>query len=159
MTTIHGHIRNLSSTPRNDVLARLAGQIVPTTAAAAHRMTATQVAQIASIPGVSIGAHTTHHLSLPSHPPDVQREQMFESRCALESLIGLAVESVAYPFGEATGETLQLARDLGFRNGVVVSRTPEPGFERLTMGRVDVPTIRERFVENLNEVFARSESR
>ena len=73
-----------------------------------------ELAALAADDGMSIGAHTVTHPRLgPMEPDDAERE-MGESRTQLESRLGVAVPNLAYPFGDNTGRTQEIARDLGF---------------------------------------------
>lgn len=64
-----------------------------------------------------IGAHTVTHPLLSAQPAEVQRAEIQGSKTWLESLIGLPVTSLSYPYGgtEHYNETsVAAARDAGF---------------------------------------------
>jgi peptidoglycan/xylan/chitin deacetylase (PgdA/CDA1 family) len=66
---------------------------------------------------VEIGAHTVTHARLSSLPVSAQRREMVESKGALEGLVGRAVTTFSYPFGnhvDYTAQTVAAAREAGF---------------------------------------------
>jgi peptidoglycan/xylan/chitin deacetylase (PgdA/CDA1 family) len=75
-----------------------------------HRaLLADEVRQLASRDGHDIGAHGVHHLSLPAHSTESQRDELLESKQTLERLLGRTVNAFAYPFGHNSVETQHLA--------------------------------------------------
>ncbi len=60
-----------------------------------------QVSQIATESGglITIGAHTRHHLSLPSLPADKAWDEIFGSKMELEQKFSVPVTDFAYPYG------------------------------------------------------------
>jgi peptidoglycan/xylan/chitin deacetylase (PgdA/CDA1 family) len=117
---LSGLLRPLGQDAQHSVLeelARLARR--PVQGRRSHRwLTADEVARLAGVPGIELGAHTVSHVSLAHHPPAVQRREIEESKAALESMIGREVTSFAYPFGGRgayTAETVGLVREAGFR--------------------------------------------
>jgi peptidoglycan/xylan/chitin deacetylase (PgdA/CDA1 family) len=68
--------------------------------------------------GMAIGAHTHTHAMLSKLTGDKQREELSFSRAALADGLGIAVDTLAYPFGiqsAFTEETQQIAGECGFR--------------------------------------------
>jgi peptidoglycan/xylan/chitin deacetylase (PgdA/CDA1 family) len=63
---------------------------------------------------VEIGAHTVSHEMLPVHRMDFQRNEIEQNKIYLENLLGHAVVSFSYPFGEYSPETISLVREAGF---------------------------------------------
>ena len=49
--------------------------------------------------GMEIGSHTMSHPKLSQLPPELAWRELAESRCDLESALGVPVWSMAYPFG------------------------------------------------------------
>jgi peptidoglycan/xylan/chitin deacetylase (PgdA/CDA1 family) len=84
-------------------------------------MTAEEVRALAERPGHEVGAHTVHHLMLPSHPPDVQRRELLENREALGRITGRPVTTLAYPYGACVLPTTELAASAGFSAAVSVT--------------------------------------
>jgi peptidoglycan/xylan/chitin deacetylase (PgdA/CDA1 family) len=84
-------------------------------------LTREELIEMGREPLVEIGAHTVSHPSLGTLSRDRQNAEMSESKRMLEETLARQVTSIAYPFGSATdfnGDTLALARELGFRVGL-----------------------------------------
>jgi peptidoglycan/xylan/chitin deacetylase (PgdA/CDA1 family) len=73
---------------------------------------------------VEIGVHTVHHLSLSSHPPAVQREEIQGGRRELEEVLGHPVKSFSYPFGQFRNDTATLVRRAGFSCACTTEEEP-----------------------------------
>jgi peptidoglycan/xylan/chitin deacetylase (PgdA/CDA1 family) len=81
-------------------------------------LTPDELRDLASRPGVEIGAHTLSHPSLALLPAAEQERELREARTRLEEAIGRPVTLLAYPFGkpgDVSDETAQLARRAGYR--------------------------------------------
>lgn len=85
---------------------------------ASHRpMTASEVARLAHMPGMTVGSHSVSHPSLAALPVEVQREELTASRAALERMTGRAVTHLAFPFGgraDHSWRTRRAARAAGY---------------------------------------------
>ena len=79
---------------------------------------------LARIPGVTIGAHTVHHPSLPALAPEQLHREVFECRAALERLLGSVVDELAYPFGDVSPGVVDMARAADYRLGVTTDARP-----------------------------------
>lgn len=80
---------------------------------------------------VEIGSHSVTHPTLSVQPADVQRQEMAESKRHLEMLLGQAVTTFSYPYGDTCETTTQLAQEVGFdaaciANGKTVRRGMHP---------------------------------
>jgi len=64
--------------------------------------------------GVEIGAHTVDHSLLVDLSYDDALEQMRRSKLVLEDLLGKPVTAMAYPYGQATEETMRAAEEAGY---------------------------------------------
>lgn len=64
---------------------------------------------------IEIGAHTVNHPFLATLPPDLQRQEIEQSKVYLESLLNRSVTSFAYPHGNFTTTTANIVSELGFR--------------------------------------------
>jgi peptidoglycan/xylan/chitin deacetylase (PgdA/CDA1 family) len=73
---------------------------------------------------VEIGAHTVHHLSLSSHSPAVQREEIQGGKGELEEVLGHPVTSFSYPFGQFRKDTATLVRRAGFSCACTTEEEP-----------------------------------
>ncbi len=113
-------VRPLGRDQRSALLASLhawAG-ITPCPRPSHRALTDEEIRILAAAPGVEIGAHTVDHLWLAAHTRDVQREQVDNSRRALEQLLGQPVSSFAYPYGAPTSysaATIDVVRSAGFQ--------------------------------------------
>ena len=83
-------------------------------------MTGAEIALLSKGRGLAIGAHTTHHVSLPAHPLALQRGEMVESKLALERILGGPVLTFSYPFGDHDAGTAEVVRAARFIAGVTV---------------------------------------
>ena len=75
---------------------------------------------LSSIEGMTIGAHSENHLSLPSQPVEVRREEINRCKETLEELLCKPVTSFAYPYGEYDVDTVGVLRESGLRTAVTV---------------------------------------
>jgi peptidoglycan/xylan/chitin deacetylase (PgdA/CDA1 family)/GT2 family glycosyltransferase len=104
-------------------------------------LTADEIARLGAIPGFTIGGHTRRHLCLPLHAEAVQREEIAENKRWLENIIGRAVTSFAYPYGERDPVTVRIVRELGFASAVTVDGAAvDHGWPPLLMPRYEVMT-------------------
>jgi peptidoglycan/xylan/chitin deacetylase (PgdA/CDA1 family) len=102
--------------------------------------------RLAADPLITIGAHTMTHPRLATLPPDEAREEMAESRAALQKELGLPIRHFAYPVGDATSASARefaLAEELGF--ATAVTTTPghlNPGQgQGLAQGLASLPRV------------------
>ena len=72
--------------------------------------------------GVEIGSHTNAHPLLHRLSPDERVLEIRESKSQLENVLGLAVESFAYPYGVYNPEIVQEVIDAGYTTAVTVNR-------------------------------------
>jgi peptidoglycan/xylan/chitin deacetylase (PgdA/CDA1 family) len=63
---------------------------------------------------VEVGAHTVSHPSLTQHPPNVQRQEILESKRWLDDFLGRSARSFAYPYGDHSHATAALVAQAGF---------------------------------------------
>ena len=83
---------------------------------------------------VEIGSHSVTHPMLSAQSPDVQRDELAQSKRELEKIIGRPVNSFSYPYGGAgavSENTIRLVRDAGYKVAVanfaaLVTRRSEP---------------------------------
>jgi peptidoglycan/xylan/chitin deacetylase (PgdA/CDA1 family) len=76
-------------------------------------MTAAEVVELAEA-GVQIGAHSVDHVRLDDLGYADALDQMRRSKAVLEDLIGRPVNSMAYPYGRASEQTIRAARAAGY---------------------------------------------
>lgn len=63
---------------------------------------------------IEIGAHTVTHPSLSAHSLDAQREEIDDSKKALEQVLNQPIQSFAYPFGDFNQYSVQVTQESGF---------------------------------------------
>lgn len=68
--------------------------------------------------GATIGNHTITHLHMPAANLSTNRREVEESNNRLFEELGYKPDLIAYPYGEASHEILQLARSNGFIAGL-----------------------------------------
>jgi peptidoglycan/xylan/chitin deacetylase (PgdA/CDA1 family) len=87
-----------------------------------------EIKEIAKDPLCTIGAHTIHHFAVKRLDAERAHEEMLKSKTEIESVLGTAVTTLAYPYGDeeqAGPRDFEIARDVGFsaalttRKGVV----------------------------------------
>lgn len=72
-------------------------------------------------PLCTIGAHTCSHPRLSGLSAEGQRMEMSVSKDDLEQLLGKEVRHMAYPHGDYTQTTVDIATELGFKTAVTTS--------------------------------------
>jgi peptidoglycan/xylan/chitin deacetylase (PgdA/CDA1 family)/GT2 family glycosyltransferase len=105
-----------------------------------HRlMTAPELVELAARPGHAIGAHGVDHLLLPSHDRATKARELGGSKAALERILDVPVELLAYPYGGCDVETTEVADELGFAVACTVEPDPvRPDGDPLRLPRVEL---------------------
>jgi peptidoglycan/xylan/chitin deacetylase (PgdA/CDA1 family) len=85
-------------------------------------LTTAQLQQVVDA-GITIGAHTMHHVDLAAVAPSVAADEISRSRSVLQRLTGQPVADFAYPYGIFTSRVVAMVRQAGFRD----ASTTEPG--------------------------------
>jgi len=65
--------------------------------------------------GMEIGSHTVDHQRLADLPDERVRDELVQSRRALEQQMGRPIEVLAYPYNSMRARTAELAREAGYR--------------------------------------------
>jgi peptidoglycan/xylan/chitin deacetylase (PgdA/CDA1 family) len=90
--------------------------------------------------GMTIGAHTVHHLELAHIPPRLARVEIEVSRQQLEQLTGQPVNDFAYPYGDTSRAVQAMVAAAGFHDAVTTlfgsSEEPRQQFS-LTRVRIE----------------------
>jgi peptidoglycan/xylan/chitin deacetylase (PgdA/CDA1 family) len=94
--------------------------IITGTIGAPDRLTQSQVAQLAHMRGVEIGAHTVCHPYLDELDEHEIGEEVASSKRELEDLVQRTVRSFAYPHGAYDRRVRQAVVDAGYRSAVGV---------------------------------------
>ena len=118
---IHRLLRPLPAGEQQAVIAELRSQVheAPLPRPTHRVLTPDELRTIANSDLVEIGAHSLTHSMLTSLPLEEQRHEMAESKRSLESILGRAVRSFAYPFGGremVSRQTIGLAEECGFES-------------------------------------------
>jgi peptidoglycan/xylan/chitin deacetylase (PgdA/CDA1 family) len=81
--------------------------------------------------GWSFHSHSMHHRSLTALAGDALAEELAGSRERLRSLLGTAVDCLAYPYGHHDSQVVAAVRAAGYRAAFSV----QPGFNRRDVDR------------------------
>jgi peptidoglycan/xylan/chitin deacetylase (PgdA/CDA1 family) len=88
--------------------------------------------------GMEIGSHSVSHADLAAVGPDRLRREVFESKAALERLLGGPVTSFCYPAGRSSPAARAAVASAGYRSALTV----EPGIFRGREDRLAIPRVR-----------------
>jgi peptidoglycan/xylan/chitin deacetylase (PgdA/CDA1 family)/SAM-dependent methyltransferase len=101
-------------------------------------MTREEIRQLSALPGMTIGAHTVNHLSLPDQRPEEVTAEIEQSRVDLARVIGRSVDQFAYPYGAVDRSSAASVRR-SCRWGVSCDETPlGASFDAARVPRLDV---------------------
>lgn len=78
-----------------------------------NTMTAPQLQGIAC-DEVRIGSHTRSHPSLKQLSAEAMRSELLESKIALESIVGVTVDELAFPYGVYDARVVEAAKAVGY---------------------------------------------
>lgn len=87
---------------------------------------------------VEIGAHTLNHSYLSGLPFQMVRYEVEQSKRVLENILGIKIDSFAYPYGAFDNGTIGIVKKAGFRSAV----TTIPGSLALDVNRFFLYRIR-----------------
>ena len=76
---------------------------------------------------IEVGAHTVSHPSLTKHSPNVQKQEIRESKRWLEDFLGRSVVTFAYPYGDHSRATAALVAQAGFELACTTQATAVVG--------------------------------
>ncbi len=109
-------------------------------AGAGRPMSGDEVVRLAAIDGLTIGAHSVHHLALSHQPFETQQREIMESKTALERLLSRPVPAFAYPYGDVCDPAVDLVRAASFRLAVTCEEAAVgPRSDPLRLPRFTVP--------------------
>ena len=112
---LHARLKGLPGRERRGRIASLSWR---EEADRGRPLTLDELRDLASRPGVEIGAHTLSHPSLALLPAAEQERELAAGRTRLEEMLARPVTLLAYPFGkpgDVSEETETLARRAGYR--------------------------------------------
>jgi len=72
--------------------------------------------------GISFESHTRTHAPLTTIPIEQARDELTQSKAALERLLGTRVRVLCYPYGKENETVRALARDSGYEAAVIARR-------------------------------------
>jgi peptidoglycan/xylan/chitin deacetylase (PgdA/CDA1 family) len=118
-----------------DALAEQLGRVQPQP----RLMTESQLAELAGDGVAEIGSHTVNHPVLSKLSIEERRHELKESKRRLEEIVGKAVESFAFPYGQLADydrETIDLLGESGYQRACSTSaRLARPGADPLNLPR------------------------
>jgi len=88
--------------------------------------------------GWEFGAHTVRHCHLPSTAPGAARDEITDSRRAVEAITDRPCRSFSYPFGKYRPEHVEMVRAAGFESAVTTRKAIAP-LERVD--RLELPRL------------------
>lgn len=97
---------------------KAAEYVVPNFLDRPNYMFTLQLKEVAKSPLVEIGAHTMDHLSLSGVSKAQATYEIIQSRKVLQNMLGLPINSFAYPYGSFDQQAVQIVKDAGFTNAV-----------------------------------------
>lgn len=80
-----------------------------------------EVAQLAAMPGITIGSHTVSHPYLPTLDEAQARHEIVESRRQIEARLGKPADYFCYPSGDLSARERQLVQQAGYAAAVSVA--------------------------------------
>jgi len=116
LTEIWEVLRHLDDNERSDIMAELRSKIevINFRASPGRAMTSEEVLTLVKDGLVTIGAHTVTHPVLPALEPAACYREIKESKLACEALVGVPVQSFAYPYGRFDGKSRAAVETAGF---------------------------------------------
>jgi peptidoglycan/xylan/chitin deacetylase (PgdA/CDA1 family) len=117
-------------------------------------MMADEIRRLAALPGVTIGAHSVNHLSLPDNV-DAARTELNDCQRELTEITGRTVDLFAYPYGAVDRETAALVRRT-WRWGLSCDDRPlGDSFDAARVPRLDVKGwSAEEFARRVSSLFS-----
>ncbi len=86
-------------------------------------MSASTVRQLAH-EGVSFGSHACSHPRLSQLSDAQMRREVFDSKAALQDVLGREVLDFCYPYGDYNARTCELVQEAGYRSGLTCIKGP-----------------------------------
>jgi peptidoglycan/xylan/chitin deacetylase (PgdA/CDA1 family)/glycosyltransferase involved in cell wall biosynthesis/SAM-dependent methyltransferase len=143
---------------RREIIQKLLSslQLTLTPRPAYRYLSKDEISRLGQEPGVTLGAHTVNHLSLPAHSISIQQAEIFENRKTLQELSKQPIEFFSYPYGEYSDTTIELVKKAGFKAavsvipGIVVPETNPWLLPRLEIWRGPLS----KFITSLDAAFS-----
>lgn len=122
-------------------------------AAGVRLMNASELRELADVPGVEIGSHTVTHVELHHASAEEAEREMRASRTALEELLKRPIETFAYPRCGYSGSCPDAARAVGYRVAVTCGGRGDWLAHELTRESIDMLDGRLRFALKSRRLF------
>jgi len=90
------------------------------------KLTPSQIKEMHESGLVEFGAHTMHHVNLTTLDDESAREEIVQSKEAVETLTGVPCASFSYPFGRYADRHVQMVKAAGFSSAVTTKKRIEP---------------------------------
>lgn len=103
------------------------------------RLELLDVAELKSLAdaGWEVGSHGCRHLELAKADENEQREEIFRPKSQLKSLLGIAPDFSAYPYGSYTESVKEMLREAGYRGACsMFSRAASVTADRFCLRRI-----------------------
>src|SRR5690606_28299288 len=84
--------------------------------------------------GITFGSHSQTHPRLADLSPETARAEVFDSKKALEDMLGLAMPVFCYPFGNSSPAVRDLAQEAGYEAALGIEQRQHTLFN---LSRVD----------------------
>jgi peptidoglycan/xylan/chitin deacetylase (PgdA/CDA1 family) len=65
---------------------------------------------------IQFGAHTVNHVRLPEIDQDMARQEIHDSKTAIEDNLGTEIKHFAYPYGLLNEQVVKLVKEAGFKS-------------------------------------------
>jgi len=119
-------LRPLEEAARQDALLQIRTQLdaPPITGPERRTLTHDEVKKLARSPSADIGAHSVTHAAFSRRTAEQQRWEMKQSKQDLEALLGRTIHGFAYPYGDYSAQSADLAREAGFEFACTTDETP-----------------------------------
>ncbi|MCB1247734.1 MAG: polysaccharide deacetylase family protein, partial [Acidimicrobiia bacterium] len=101
--------------------------------------------------GVTVGSHGVHHeLHNPAQPDDVLRDELKGSRDDIVRRLQVRCTTLAYPNGDYTSRSIELADEIGYRTAFTTEDgLATPDRRMLALPRISAPGTESGFIRAL----------
>lgn len=90
--------------------------------------------------GIECGAHSHSHPELDVLPAEASRQEILESKAALEACLGRSVASFAYPYGKYCRRVREMVQGAGFTSACAVKHAlSSDDDDSFSLARIQVP--------------------
>jgi peptidoglycan/xylan/chitin deacetylase (PgdA/CDA1 family) len=128
-------LKPLASYDIQRIMEQLRSQVRPRTVCSARRLSFAEVETLHARGLVRIGSHTVTHPMLSTLSVAAQMQEIVAARTSLENLLDARVDHFAYPYGDYSGETLEIVRTAG----IEIACSTKVGNTRTAADRWELP--------------------